>query len=418
MKRSTRFALVSLSALTAAGALEACRSLKDPASEVLAAGGPPIESAVYDPIVASDPAVDPERLLTDKAPITLAPELDTTLDQAPAIPDRFQPMTFKGIKGKQAPFAGATVLAALRRLRRYYNQSPFEARSGTGVKVKVKDSFYEYVTNPAHGSLSALDSFTSFGPVWNTDAAGTAGSNLGVMPPWWSDLQVHFYLTAPHTRHGCWTYAMITLGDRGTNEAAYASARCKDPFKKGETVPWKDLRKAYWDICTGAKELRPDFADTCGGLGTAIQAIPLQNSAYNLMWVDASDPAHPKFVDLPENIRTEMWKVPPTPGAVKNLEGIKWANEQRKLGHVNVWDYIMLSSTFAFDFKQQQAVLNAWFGDNRVNTIGAPAPTKPFPADDAECNTYRTTRAGDAPGVTGTVCDPMKSMQGYRSIGR
>ena len=63
---------------------------------------------------------------------------------------------------------------------------------------------------------------------------------------------------------------------------------------------------------------------------------------------------------------------------------------------VNVFNYIMLSQTYAFNWEQQQAVLNAFYGDMKKDGT-------PFDAQNKEdCNSFRPRRYLELGG--GTHC--------------
>jgi hypothetical protein len=70
-----------------------------------------------------------------------------------------------------------------------------------------------------------------------------------------------------------------------------------------------------------------------------------------------------------------------------------YASQKVTLGNgteVNIFDYLMLSQTFAFDYADQHAVLNAFYGDLK--------PTGDFdPSNAAECSRYRPKRKIDSP---------------------
>lgn len=59
---------------------------------------------------------------------------------------------------------------------------------------------------------------------------------------------------------------------------------------------------------------------------------------------------------------------------------------------VNMFDYIMSSGTFDFDYEQQQAVLNAFYGDMAKPSPGSTTPVAFNPADPAQCNALREAR--------------------------
>lgn len=62
-------------------------------------------------------------------------------------------------------------------------------------------------------------------------------------------------------------------------------------------------------------------------------------------------------------------------------------------GKVNVFDYVMTSAVFDFDYARQQDVLNASYGDLKPRKDPAGADARPFdPADPTDCKTYREPR--------------------------
>jgi hypothetical protein len=78
---------------------------------------------------------------------------------------------------------------------------------------------------------------------------------------------------------------------------------------------------------------------------------------------------------------------------------VKWAQAQRAKGYVNMWDYILRHPLYAWDFAQQQAVLNAFYGEHSLIAAGLPtdeasiaAAADALASDKARCNQYRPSR--------------------------
>lgn len=304
---------------------------------------------------------------------------------------------------KAQKFAAATVLAAMRRLRRHYYTNPFEAIMGSGDWVSIPHSrgidpdtakhldSQDYLTQPI--DETAL--------VWNWDGVGDTGDNLNVMPPSWSEIAAHHYIQSPHTRHGCWTIFLRSFGSCPT-----------DYFEEGKDLPSTRWRAAVADICSGKRELRPKYFASCPEAKVALTVVPHHMSTYNLLWVDTDAR---EFIAVPEEIRTAMGLSPGfTPSDIKNLKSVKWSEEQRAKGYINVWDYIMLQRLHAWDFTQQQAVLNEYFADHkRIVTHDA---TAEIDLDDpTDCNRWRKSRPGDP--ADGTQCRPDKTAH-FQSNGR
>ena len=79
---------------------------------------------------------------------------------------------------------------------------------------------------------------------------------------------------------------------------------------------------------------------------------------------------------------------------------------------VNMFDYIMRAPVYAFDFAQQQAVLNAYYGYMKPKAEGAFDP-----ANKADCEKYREASGEEFGG--GNYCLPENPrLQLYSSNGR
>jgi hypothetical protein len=305
--------------------------------------------------------------------------------------------TIEGVKSSEAErkvdyasatshkFAAATVLAAMRRMRRYYFSAPYTVNSTNATSVKAEGA------HPPASSGSCTPSFN--GPfdncmyMYNTTDDGSTGNNMGVMPRFWSDVQAHFYTMAPHYRHACWTGGFYS----GMNSG------CHTPFSKSET--YTDQYAAISDFCSGSKTV----TDGCANFGSGFPYVTATYSAYNLMWVNPKTHA---FVPLPESIRTNVPTTSEGTAAadIPKIQASQFVKQQRAAGHVNVWDYIMHSPTQAFDWEQQQAVLNAYYADDKL----ASGDKTPFnPCDAAECTKWRAQRPGD-PG-DGSHCRSSKT---------
>jgi len=83
---------------------------------------------------------------------------------------------------------------------------------------------------------------------------------------------------------------------------------------------------------------------------------------------------------------------------------------------VNMFEYIMRAQTFAFPFSQEQAVLNAYFGD--LKSVREKSTEKFNPTTKNECTKYRERRGmRDNPATN--HCDPEQiRLRPYYSIGR
>lgn len=363
----------------------ACSSTSGPEEESSISEGALAATPVADDDPENDPiAPDPSNpLLVDSVPITTPIDVDYAATAAGA-----------------KKFAAATVLAAFRRMRRHYTTVPFKAmQNGPGaVDVKLPNalgiSSTVFTALTADGTSPDMDFTTpldNFKMSWNPTGDGSWGGNLNVMPQSWSDLQAHFFPIAPHRRHGCWTY--------GIHRTVGAYPACPDPFVKGDIKPVRETVNA---VCSGQRPLRADMETdpNCSKWKQALSALPVQMSAYNLMWVDPNG-GRPKFVKVPSDIRTSLDMTATTRDSGFKSKAAQWSEAQRAAGFVNVWDYIMLSQVFAFDHAQQQAVLNAYYGDHKKYSGNAATPTFD-PTNPTECTTWRAVRPGDP--SDGTHC--------------
>ncbi|MEZ4740861.1 MAG: hypothetical protein R3B45_00160 [Bdellovibrionota bacterium] len=304
----------------------------------------------------------------------------------------------ENIKAKK--FAAATVLAAMRRLRRYYYTVPFEAIEGNGLMVTIPNPHrYPPVTiddaaNFVDGNYIS-DAIDETSLSWNTDGVGSMGNNLPYMPKYFSEIQAHHYVQSPHTRHGCWT-TMFNVRESCTT----------DLYEKGKNILRSEFRTEIAAICSGHKILREGYLEGCYNARVALSVVPHHMSSYNLLWVN---PKTRKFVELDESVRTSMGlKEDFKESDIAELTSVKWSEEQRKKGFINIWDYIMLQRTHAWDFEQQQAVLNEYFSDHKrwyKNDLNAKIDVN----DKKDCELWRAPRPGDP--EDGTQCMPNKIMK-------
>jgi hypothetical protein len=335
--------------------------------------------------------------IKDDVPITTPPDKDYSKDTTPAPTTDATAFDVQAyIAGRSGPapkkFAAATVLAAMRRLRRYYFTNPF-TQGGTSVSIQG-----------SHGPSASTgkcepgfnDTFDNCKYMFNLTDDGSTGLNMDAMPIWWSDIHTHFFTMAPHFRHACWT-----AGIRFANiNKLYRNGTCTTPFEADKTVP---MRQAIREFCSGEKVVTTG----CATFEDALPYVTANFSAYNLMWVN---PATKRFVALPEDIRTD---IPPaslasTVADVPKIRAAQFAKKQREAGMVNVWDYVTESALYAFDFEQQQAVLNAYYAEDMNPSDPAAARAAFDPCDQNMCNTWRAKRPGDP--EDGTHCRTNKIM--------
>lgn len=336
-----------------------------------------------------------------------------------------------GKKRAKAPrkFAAATVLAAMRRVRRYYNITPYSAlgwNAGAtannpttitlpGARGVSLQDYTSLSIAGSYGELAIDTPHDKFRYGWMP----TGGGEDIIVPAGWSEVMAHFFRTTPNRRHGCWSTASKAMVELLTaNGGKFA-----DPFVVGQddstpglypTGEARSFRNTVNAICTGQKAIRPELLKS-SNWATAMATIPIQMSVYNLLWVDVkASPA--RFVALPENIRneidTDILKETTTtdPSAVSKLTSVKFAEAQRKAGNVNVWDYIMVHQLYAFDWEQMQAVINAFYADNKQFSGDKTAFD---PNNVADCNSWRAVRNDNSSPVdatAGTHCRSDKTM--------
>lgn len=357
-------------------------------------------------------------------------------------------------------FAAASVLAAMRRMRRFFYTVPFVANSASRTKVEVlidraagmlkypssnygslastittypmgtlyddpsKETVYDSLKHDGGSGPDFKTPFDQFQKTWNSEGTGTDGNNLAVMPPFWDEIQANFYVGPPHRRHGCWTYGLQGAGVNPSSLAIWAAHKTAEVHLS---------RFAIRDMCTGRVFL-PDSSgnvplrtDYSSGWHGSLMGLPVQMSAYNLMWLD---PTTREFLTPPEQVRndlgvaiaaaagsqSEMMKV------IAALPAVRWAEAQRRKGMVNMWDYIMLHRLYAWDWKQQRAVINEYFSDHKrakrwVNNKIEDGATSGIDIDNAtDCSEWHPVRPGDASG--GEQCKDTKKMTGAISGGR
>ena len=129
----------------------------------------------------------------------------------------------------------------------------------------------------------------------------------------------------------------------------------------------------------------------------ALASAMSQMSAYNLLWVD---PAKKTFIPLSEDIRKDF-AFDTTDGFADFMKtpAVKFSKEMRSKGYINVWDYLMFSQLYAFDFGQQQDVINAFYADHKLYS----GDRTPFNSNDpADCSKWRPQLTHDP--VDGTHC--------------
>lgn len=352
---------------------------------------------------------DPKNpLLQDLESIAVEPEQNYAEDMVGTISPALAKLAKTPLKygaarsRKPRKFAGATVLAAMRRMRSYYYTQPFEAVHGGGEMVSDPNS--KAITLKKFSTLEVdadrvdfKTPFEKFSLAWNPEGTGNHGGNLRSMPTFWSDLQAHFYVISPHRRHGCWTMMLYAMRF-GT--ITYADGTAFDATKN---------RSEISAVCSGLKILSDASVAANKSLAAALAALPIQLSAYNLLWVDVKER---RFVNVPDDVRLALDMTSIKPAAdIKKLVAVKFADNLRAAKdasgnpkYVNVWDYIMLAQLYAFDFEQQNAVLNAYFGDAKRW-----AGKGEFnPLDKADCTKWRAPRPGDP--ARGMHCRADKKM--------
>ena len=124
--------------------------------------------------------------------------------------------------------------------------------------------------------------------------------------------------------------------------------------------------------------------------------------------------AHAYFDDLRDQVKKieTSWTLPP--GTITRLFKKFHESQVDPVSKVNMYDYIMGSGIYAFDFTQQQAVLNAYYGEMKpLDGVGsngtASLPGKAFDPDiESDCVEFREKRFnGDlTTGTKTTFCNP------------
>ena len=327
---------------------------------------------------------------------------------APAMLAKARKPSAYGAARREKPkkFAAASVLAAFKRMRRWYHTKEYEPLAGAGFKVSApgargiplsKWSGLTLDGNETDYATVSKTPFDDYKLTCTSTGDGTDGGNLQVMPKFWSEVQAHFYPIAPQRRHGCWTHALIVLQGSPTPPrelAEYANATGPGGQKRG-------IRAAISALCSGELIIKSDPAPWQG----VFAALPAQLSAYNLMWVD---PVAKRCIPVPSEVRNDLgWSRTARdydPKKIAEFKSVKFAKTQREKGYVNMWDYIMLPRLYAWDWEQQQAVLNAYFGANKEYAgKGAFDPN-----NKADCEAWRPLRNEDP--QDGTHCRVNKVM--------
>ena len=145
----------------------------------------------------------------------------------------------------------------------------------------------------------------------------------------WSDIALHYYCTLPYVARACYT-TLIRNFTQNTSSGV--------PLDKQRQIALKMCLNTGGDSGTD-----PNYAN-------GLQYKKQFQHAYEQNWV------------------------------VDKTTGKK----------VNVFNYLMLSQTYAFNWEQQQAVLNTFYGDMKKGGSAGPAVFNP--SDNAECFSFRPKR--------------------------
>lgn len=330
-------------------------------------------------------------------------------------------------------FPARTLLAALRRLKRYYWTTPYSA-GGQQVTADGAIALSSVGTNP--GRNTPVDGSINF----------YSSNPFGVTSETWSDIQGVFFSSVPNYRHSC-----LTSGFRESEVKTFGEITevLLDPNNPSTLVPVMvqtaeprdtcgdaSLNNVVHKYCSGQYESAAE-ANDCGSFNGDHEndsdlftnpTVGLSDflSAYNLLWVD---PQTMTFVPVPEHIRRNL---PAEPAADEGLTcperaeessiddamqspAAKWARQQREAGMFNVWGYVIESQAYAFDFEMQQAIINAVFNDDKRFAEGD-SYAGPFnPCDPQQCNTWRGYKRGNEGGSIdpndGTHCRTDKTIQ-------
>jgi hypothetical protein len=171
------------------------------------------------------------------------------------------------------------------------------------------------------------------------------GSCIGNLAPHWSDITIHYYCQFPQAARACFT---ILSG-------VFAKGLATDVAKK-------DYRSKAIELC---------LVDEGDIDATSIYAEGQKYAKYFKAFYRTQEVPNPK-------------------GG----------------GTVNLFNYMMLSQTYAFDFAQQQAVINAFSFDIQPKDLREKNPLDPLKPSIEDCNAYRFQRGIEYKDPNNPTYDP------------
>lgn len=263
----------------------------------------------------------------------------------PSIQGPFIVPTYEKRRSKAPqPLAAASVLRILR-----HNRSQFAQVREGGMRVKNPPRMGAWVP-----PIFADEKFTL-----NPDASKPFSSTYcqSFDQAGYSDVKWHYYCGIPAFFRACQRLLVGTVFTRGTSFSTTTSAMLDADFLKHAAQMAKDDYNLVTRYCTSETSGDPEWDKIFS------EILKSDDEQYRKAFAAFYNS---QVLDIPH------------------------------VGKVNMYEYIMRSQLYAFDFAQQQAVLNAYYGDMK------PAAEGPFDPK-TECTKYRERRTfidGDNP------CDP------------
>ncbi len=208
------------------------------------------------------------------------------------------------------PVAGRTMLLSLRKLR----EMAWVVSPGNFGSKPVSDLMNERYLNYALGNINSKLADLPLRTAMIASSGDFENKTLGAIPPHWGDLQGHYYTQTGHILHGCYTEG---IGD--TSQFLTAN---------NGFIPNKLQRRIVLQMCVQVGEGKDILADWPARYGIV---IPNETSfRASLATVQSLAPLFKYFYDT-------KWVM------VKNADGEETA--------MNVFDYMMLGSVYAFNFR-------------------------------------------------------------------
>jgi hypothetical protein len=172
---------------------------------------------------------------------------------------------------------------------------------------------------------------------------------------------------------------------------------------------WSDLQLHYF--CALPQRVRACYRMTVQDAlfrGKAIGVTPENNR--EKAWEACLDGGPSPLTD---SVRSSKWLFT---AEVKTFADTQWVQSEAGGEKVNLFEHLMFAQTFAFDVRQEQAILNAFYAD--LSAPGAQGESIDLTADATLCDTVRPPRAAEKSGTAGERCRPEKTFVALSSIGR